>query len=223
MLCHQCGGRLEGDFTVCPFCGVHQSIDLREIHFRDLGPSPLLPCPCCKTPLHTLKTGSDPDTHLERCPSCHGMFFNPGELEAVLHDNTTDDIWLDSVRLTAIKDNLPDPPAEVTYRKCPHCRDIMTRINFGGRSGVIIDRCIKHGVWLDHGELHHLLQWWHAGGKWIYKNHLTQTATQPTPQYTPLYESGPPTPYVGNDDIFDKWDTIKLIAGVALLLLRFLK
>ncbi|MCU0794379.1 MAG: zf-TFIIB domain-containing protein [Akkermansiaceae bacterium] len=223
MLCYQCGGRLEGDHTVCPFCGVHQRIDLRQIHFRDLGACDQLPCPICKTPLHSLKTETEPATHIEHCPTCFGLFFNPGELETTLHENTTDGIWLDNTRLTSIEARTPAQPAEITYRKCPHCEDIMTRINFGGRSGVIIDRCMRHGVWLDHGELHHLLQWWHAGGKWIYKNHLTRTARPPTPTYTPLYEPGPATYYPEDDRAWDAWDILKILGGLALFILKMAK
>jgi Zn-finger nucleic acid-binding protein len=41
----------------------------------------------------------------------------------------------------------------------------MNRVNFGTKSGVIVDRCRDHGVWLDGGELRHLFEWMKAGGK----------------------------------------------------------
>ena len=41
----------------------------------------------------------------------------------------------------------------------------MNRVNFGARSGVIVDRCKDHGVWLDGGELRHLMEWMKLGGK----------------------------------------------------------
>nr|WP_281412593.1 zf-TFIIB domain-containing protein [Geomobilimonas luticola] len=53
----------------------------------------------------------------------------------------------------------------VSYVKCPVCAKIMNRINFGTKSGVIVDRCKEHGVWLDGGELRHLFEWMKAGGK----------------------------------------------------------
>lgn len=53
----------------------------------------------------------------------------------------------------------------VTYIKCPVCAKLMNRVNFGTKSGVIVDRCKEHGVWLDGGELRHLFEWMKAGGK----------------------------------------------------------
>jgi Zn-finger nucleic acid-binding protein len=41
----------------------------------------------------------------------------------------------------------------VRYIPCVRCRKLMNRKNFGRISGVIIDECGSHGVWLDAGEL----------------------------------------------------------------------
>lgn len=46
---------------------------------------------------------------------------------------------------------------------------MMNRINFGSRSGVVIDRCKEHGVWLDAGELRQLCEWIKHGGKLLDK------------------------------------------------------
>ena len=40
----------------------------------------------------------------------------------------------------------------------------MTRRNYGQRSGVIIDLCRDHGVWLDHSELEKILDFVRQGG-----------------------------------------------------------
>jgi Zn-finger nucleic acid-binding protein len=40
----------------------------------------------------------------------------------------------------------------------------MNRNNYGGCSGVLIDECAKHGVWLDAGELTTLLDFAATGG-----------------------------------------------------------
>jgi Zn-finger nucleic acid-binding protein len=42
----------------------------------------------------------------------------------------------------------------------------MSRVNFGYRSGVVIDRCTNHGIWLDSGEITHLMEWKKAGGSY---------------------------------------------------------
>jgi len=50
----------------------------------------------------------------------------------------------------------------------------MNRINFGTKSGVIVDRCKEHGVWLDGGELRHLFEWMKAGGKLLQQERQEQ-------------------------------------------------
>lgn len=45
----------------------------------------------------------------------------------------------------------------VTYLPCPLCSVLMNRKNFGDRSGIVVDVCKAHGVWLDRGELDALI------------------------------------------------------------------
>jgi Zn-finger nucleic acid-binding protein len=45
----------------------------------------------------------------------------------------------------------------------------MNRVNYGQRSGVIVDKCMHHGVWLDCGEITHLMEWKQAGGQLLDK------------------------------------------------------
>ena len=63
--------------TFCPFCGVRPDVDLRQIHFRDLGVMEALSCPRCTTDLHMLEFDFQPPLRIERCHSCTGLFFNP--------------------------------------------------------------------------------------------------------------------------------------------------
>lgn len=168
MKCEHCGGRLEGNLTQCPFCGTRQDIDLKGVHFRDLGHEGSLPCPGCEATLGVIEFDTDPAIRIERCGSCLGLFFNPGELEALLAARTNPIVWLDRQRLDEIKANYGFNH-EVVYLKCPICRERMSHHNFGHESGVILDRCGVHGYWLQGGELKRLLEWWHAGGKVIYQ------------------------------------------------------
>ncbi len=79
-----CGGALEGAMKFCPYCGVRQDIDLRQIHYRDLGSAEALACPSCESALSLIEFDTTPPMRVERCQACHGMFFNPGELQALL-------------------------------------------------------------------------------------------------------------------------------------------
>ncbi len=172
MKCHHCGGRLTGDLTVCPYCGVRTQVDFKVVNHRDLGDGRTsMPCPLCEdTSLKTIEFDTRPPVHVETCGTCHGIFFNPGELETVLSSETHPTVWMDTFRIDAIALE-PGHRRLDFYRACPMCDDRMRRLNFGGRSGVIIDSCGLHGVWLDAGELNRLLGWWHAGGKHIHQAH----------------------------------------------------
>jgi Zn-finger nucleic acid-binding protein len=119
--------------------------------------------PCCRIPLDRLKTSTESSVEIERCASCHGIFFNPGELELLLNDQSHPVVWLDPEAMADVAEQF-QAPAEVAYRPCPVCSELMNRVNFGGRRGVIIDRC-RDGVWLDGGEFRQLAEWWRTGGK----------------------------------------------------------
>ena len=168
MNCHACGGRLEGHLVTCPFCGARQEVDFRQIHFRNLGQNQQLPCPRCDSTLEVLQLEGSPPIEIERCPSCSGAFFNPGELESLLHQATTHVVWVDRARLDALAATHPYDHV-VEYLRCPICRERMSHLNFGGKSGVILDRCGTHGLWLEPGQLHRLREWWHAGGKHLHQ------------------------------------------------------
>lgn len=170
MKCLNCGGALAGTMTFCPYCGVRQDIDLRQVHFRDLGSDGTMACPGCESTLSVIEFDAGAPIRVERCASCHGMFFNPGELEALLDAQTNPLVWLDQVQMAQIGQDYGFQH-EVVYRKCPCCSERMNHINFAGRSGVIIDRCGTHGVWLEGGEVRRLTEWWRAGGKLVFQQH----------------------------------------------------
>ena len=176
--CSNCNGRLSSDFNICPYCGVRVEVDLKQVHFRDLGPNPNLPCPDCATPLNVIEFQSDPKVAVERCPSCFGMFFNPGEVELFLETHTTDVVWLDNNQLNVLAKENPNTGEDIRYAACPICRERMSHINFGKLSGVILDWCGTHSLWLQNGELRRLAEWWRLGGKHLYEEHQKQKASR---------------------------------------------
>lgn len=168
--------------TYCPFCGVRQDVNLRQIHFRDLGFNPSMACPECTTQLTVIEFSTEPAIQIERCPTCFGLFFNPGEVEALLDAQTNPLVWLDPVQLNQIAADFEEERV-IIYRKCPTCSERMSHANFGGHSGVILDYCGTHGVWLDGSKLRRLTEWWRAGGKLIYQQNEEKRVKK-------LYESG---------------------------------
>ena len=60
------------------------------------------------------------------------------------------------------------PPVEadkhVRYIKCPQCTQLMSRKSYARGSGIVIDICKKHGIWLDRDELQRIVEFIRAGG-----------------------------------------------------------
>lgn len=115
--------------------------------------------------MKTIDLGIEGKFYIERCEDCLGLFFDPGELEALLEYSVKNVFEINRSRLAHLEITDQNRSRSATYIKCPVCSTMMNRVNFGTKSGVVIDRCKEHGVWLDAGELRQLAEWMKAGGK----------------------------------------------------------
>ncbi len=96
-------------------------------------------CPKC---LHTeLKQGrvKKTGTIVDQCPSCNGMWFDGGELEAIMKE--------------AVKNLKISPLAkESSFLFCPRCGSSLFEITYP-QTYVKVDVCKKcRGLWVDAGE-----------------------------------------------------------------------
>lgn len=164
MKCACCGSSLLTSKPRCAYCGTIANVDLLgKHHYSSVVPEVPRPCPNCQEILKTINVGEDSSPFLiERCESCLGLFFDPGELDSLIEHHVRAIFSVDRIALAGLAQERPED--SVRYRKCPVCSTLMNRINFGSRSGVIIDSCRNHGIFLDAGELHHILKWVRAGG-----------------------------------------------------------
>ncbi len=164
--CSNCNAPLPDSSVLCDYCGCRNDIDLRGIHYYTTheNESPRI-CPRCSINLKTINLKQNGKFLIERCDQCLGLFFDPGELEALLEATVTNVFLIDRTGLDGINLHRQPDQYPVTYIKCPVCSQLMNRVNFGAKSGVIVDRCKAHGVWLDGGELKHLFEWMKLGGK----------------------------------------------------------
>jgi Zn-finger nucleic acid-binding protein len=93
---------------------------------------------------------------------CGGIFLDDRSLERIVALRRHAEHPAASVHVpSAAGPHAMDP---VRYVKCPLCRGIMNRVNFGKRSGVIVDVCKGHGTWFDAGELTRAIEFVAAGG-----------------------------------------------------------
>lgn len=178
--CSSCSAPLSGPSTICEYCGRRNDVDLRGIHkYTQVKPDSERSCPRCNVPLHTINLKKDDRFYIERCNQCMGLFFDPNELEALLDDSVSHVFNIDLKRLDTITKELYfNDDEHRLYIKCPVCSEFMKRTNFGTKSGVIIDRCPKHGIWLDGGELKRLLEWKKAGGQMLHEQRNSDTKDQ---------------------------------------------
>jgi len=174
--CSNCKAPLPDGSLLCAYCGNRNDIDLKGIHYytthEDDSPRT---CPRCDVRLKTLDLKLEGRFLVERCDQCLGLFFDPGELEALLEATVKNVFQVDRSGLDGINLNRQPDQHPIAYIKCPVCSQHMHRVNFGVRSGVIIDRCKAHGVWLDGGELRHLMEWMKMGGKLLDQERQEQT------------------------------------------------
>lgn len=123
------------------------------------------PCPRCKIIMQTIDLKIDGEFLIERCEKCMGLFFDTGELEDLIKASMDQG----NPEIDELNKTHHTKRPHTAYVPCPVCSGIMHRVNFGTRSGVIIDRCHMHGMWLDGGELGQLLEWVKAGGELLSK------------------------------------------------------
>ncbi len=164
--CANCSAPLPTSSIQCEYCGSRNDVDLKGVHYYTTHAiDSARTCPRCAVSLRTIDLKLDGRFLIERCDQCLGLFFDPGELEALLEASVTNVFAIDRSRLAAINNVRRSAEHGAAYIKCPVCATIMNRVNFGTKSGVIVDRCREHGIWLDGGELRQLFEWVKAGGK----------------------------------------------------------
>ena len=181
VICKTCSAPLEPNINRCQYCGVRNDIDLRATeHFSVDNPYSDRICPHCNIALQTISLQVDGHLYIERCSECFGLFFDPGEIEILLNSAVSN---VETINFKQIQNINTDryQAKEVKYIKCPVCRILMNRQIFGHRSGVVIDQCHKHGIWLDNGEITHLMEWKKAGGQL-----LNQQKNQQKQQENPI-------------------------------------
>jgi Zn-finger nucleic acid-binding protein len=113
-------------------------------------------CPDCRQALVSRLAGV---VGFSECARCGGLFLGQEAFDAVAQDAGT----RERVRaFDATPRGAPEPGFH--YRPCPVCRKLMNRSNYGGGSGVIVDVCGPHGVFLDRGEPTKIVDFIEKGG-----------------------------------------------------------
>ena len=116
-------------------------------------------CPRCESDLRA-RTVDKID--LVECGSCAGLWLSHETFKQLCE--RTDEGKLVTRSMPTAKVHKLQVDEKVMYLKCPICSSLMNRKNFSSSSGVIIDLCREHGVWLDHSELEKIMRFIESGG-----------------------------------------------------------
>ncbi len=122
-------------------------------------------CPSCSfAPMQAMQYEG---VTVENCPQCGGYWLDKAELNII---NTVREKKFDPETCRAIADQtgVQGVKLENVDRDlvCPKCGATTDPVNFGGNTGIILDRCTGcGGFWLDKGELanvQQLVEGWEA-------------------------------------------------------------
>ena len=111
-------------------------------------------CPRCTRRLEEA-TGAD-----LACAACQGVFVDHADFASRIESERPRQP--PSVRPLHARSRPSEPT--VRYGRCPRCGTVMERLNFGRRSGIVVDACREHGTWFDQGELDAALEFVRDGG-----------------------------------------------------------
>jgi Zn-finger nucleic acid-binding protein len=150
MSCPSCYGLLFVGSRHCSHCGARSEQPTRRAGVAR-------PCPRGCGTLDPVTLGG---LALDECPGCHGTW-----LDVIPFEQLCASAEQQAAVLAATAAGISATGADrVRYSPCPACAKIMNRVNFARSSGIVLDICKAHGVWLDADELRRLVEFLRSGG-----------------------------------------------------------
>jgi Zn-finger nucleic acid-binding protein len=157
--CPACGGAFTSEANVCTFCQG-------GVRFAGMGHTiqkQALRCPRCPEGPPLFEIGYR-GVQIDVCGACEGSWYDAGELETLVRA-AREDAKQGTFEATrppssaAAARSATEDVLNPQYIRCPHCDMVMNRQNWEQRSGVVVDWCLTHGIWLDGGELQRMRGW----------------------------------------------------------------
>ena len=109
-------------------------------------------CPVCRKDALIVEYNH---IELDYCPTCHGVWFDAGELELLLESAGLEEYrrYLDGMV------NAPEAASSEKKRKCPICRHKMKKTYIDEDKKILVDIChVGDGIWFDGGEITSLVK-----------------------------------------------------------------
>ena len=151
--CASCFGMLFLGNKHCPHCGAAAVT---------AAPAPLsvLKCPRCSIDMKSVTIGKAP---VRECSRCEGLWLDAEVFQLICADREHQSMILGEAFTNQPKPSVSHE-AQIRYIPCPHCHQLMNRINFAKCSDVIVDVCRGHGTWFDKDELRQIVEYIRGGG-----------------------------------------------------------
>lgn len=217
--CKSCAAPLPSNTNRCKFCGIYNDMDLHGKHqFSIHVQESKRICPNCNIALQTINLKQTGTFEIERCTSCYGLFFDPGEIETLLETSVSGVFDTNFQLLDHINKERYQKPEKVKYIKCPVCQVLMNRVRYGHRSGVVIDQCKMHGIWLNNGEITHLMEWKKAGGQILHEKMKNKVKQKTQLDPAGIFESSSATRHKGVTDL--DFDLTELVSDLIFKIFR---
>ncbi len=118
-------------------------------------PTRYRPCLRCGTMMNRMNFGRRSGTVVDVCRG-HGTFLDPRRAARMRFERLCASRESKAAKLheSAARQPITTAPQPSRYRPCLRGGTMMNRMNFGRRSGTVVDVCRGHGTFLDRGELH---------------------------------------------------------------------
>ncbi len=151
-VCPVCFARCSSGARHCMECGVR--IEPQALFALAEGTH----CPRCNGSLRDRAVGN---LHLIECGACAGLWLGAAEFERLCRRAEAEAVAPGEFASGFQRE---ETYARQKYIPCLVCSTLMMRRNYAGSSGVVIDACRPHGVWLDADELERVLAFVRGGG-----------------------------------------------------------
>jgi len=162
MSCIFCGAPLPKQGLNCSYCNKLNPLNKKIVESKkeEKSQSKYL-CPVCHIRLEEFR---DSTLFLEYCSRCDGILIKEEEFERLINYKTDPTNQFNPHYLRFVQDHPRDNRKKSKFQNCPVCKEIMSVINYKKNSGILLDICEEHGVWLDGGELQQIIDWYAVGG-----------------------------------------------------------
>jgi Zn-finger nucleic acid-binding protein/DNA-directed RNA polymerase subunit RPC12/RpoP len=162
-VCPHCFARVSNSARFCEFCG-------KAIHPETAaaGKPSNLTCPSCGAGHLLTSRGIDEVSAME-CERCGGLWMTQDDFQLLTKKAASESLNIEPRQLLsgaarAAHVDLPADDGKLHYHPCAVCQQLMVKQNFAHRSGVMVDVCRPHGVWLEADALSRIVDWIHGGG-----------------------------------------------------------